>query len=137
MSKPEKTRCGGLWTEARWRSFIISTLRQATKRWGPKGQALKNARVKRGEYTCAACSKSMGATTWREYKSGKQKGKPKKVNDAVVDHIEPVVDPHVGFTTWDDYIERMFCEVDNLQVICHDCHEVKCAEEREIRKQNK
>ena len=95
------------------------------------------ARVKRGEYVCAACGKGMGTTTWRTYKSGKKKGQPKKVKDAVVDHIEPVVDPLIGFTTWDSYIERMFCEVDNLQVICHDCHEMKCAEERELRKRGK
>lgn len=129
------TRCGGKWTEARFRSFIISALRSATKRWGPKGQARKNARTSRGVYVCACCGKQMGATAWREYKSGEKKGKPKKVNDAIVDHIVPVIDPLVGFTTWDEYIERMFCEVDNLQVICHDCHEIKCNEERELKKQ--
>jgi len=74
----------------------------------------------------------MGATTWRTYKTGKKKGQHKKVKDAVVDHINPVVDPHIGFTTWDEYIARMFCEVDGFQVICHDCHEVKCAEEKAI-----
>ena len=134
MSRAEKTRCSGQWTEARYRSFIISALRSATCRWGPKAEALRNARVKRGEYVCNLCNKHMGATAWRVYKSGKKKGKPKKVKDAIVDHIVPVVDPVVGFTTWDDYIERMFCEVDNFQVICHDCHEAKCSEELNVKK---
>lgn len=129
----EKERNGGKWTEARWRAFVISALRSATNKWNPKTQALRHARLSRGVYVCAACNKQMGATTWRTYKSGKKKGHPKKVKDAVVDHIIPVVDPAVGFVSWDEYIERMFCEVDNFQVICHDCHEVKCAEERSIR----
>ena len=128
-----KTRNGGQWTESRYRSFIISALRKATSRWGPKCEALRKARIERGVYVCASCGNRMGATTWTKYKSGAKKGQPKKVKDAIVDHITPVVDPHVGFTTWDEYIERMFCEIDNFQVICHACHEEKCAEERRIR----
>lgn len=130
----DKPRCGGQWTESRFKSFIISALRSATNRWGPKAEALRRARVKRGEYVCALCNKHMGATTWRTYKSGKRKGQPKKVKDAIVDHLQPVVDPDTGFVDWNTYIERMFCEVDGFQVICHDCHERKCAEERELRK---
>lgn len=129
----DKPRCNGQWTEARHRSFIISALRGATNRWGPKSEALRRARISRGVYTCDLCKKQMGATAWRVYKSGKKKGQPKKVKDAVVDHIEPVVEPSVGFTTWDEYIERMFCEADGYQVICHDCHEIKTAEERAVR----
>ena len=134
MSKPCN---GGQWTEARKRSFIISALRSATSRWGPKQEALKRARVIRGIYLCALCKKEGPATTWRTYKSGVNKGSPKKVKNTVVDHIVPVVDPLTGFVGWDTYIERMFCEADGLQVICHDCHEKVTAEERAIATERK
>jgi len=46
-----------------------------------------------------------------------------------VDHITPVVGAG-GFTTWDDYIENMFCDKDNLQVVCKPCHKIKSKQER-------
>lgn len=49
-----------------------------------------------------------------------------------VDHIKPIIDPVVGFTTWDECIERMFCEADNLQVLCKTCHDEKSNEERAL-----
>lgn len=58
--------------------------------------------------------------------------KGKRVNNAIVDHVVPIVDPEVGFTTWDECIERMFCEVEGLQVLCHDCHKLKSNEERRL-----
>lgn len=51
-----------------------------------------------------------------------------------VDHIVPIVDPDIGFTTWDDVIERMFCNSDNLQLLCRECHKTKSENEIEIAK---
>jgi hypothetical protein len=50
-----------------------------------------------------------------------------------IDHISPVVDPEVGFKGWDEYIERMFCEVDGYQLLCPDCHDKKTSDERKVR----
>jgi len=50
------------------------------------------------------------------------------------DHIEPVV-PLTGFTTWDEVIERLFCEKDNFQALCKECHALKTKEERAIAKE--
>lgn len=119
----DKTRNGGQWTESRYRSFIISALRMASMKWGPKNECKKQARVKRGHYRCAECGEVVPASI----KEGR-----KKHNNVFVDHIVPVIDPEIGFTTWDDYINRMFCEVENLQVICKACHDVKTTEERGI-----
>jgi hypothetical protein len=33
---------------------------------------------------------------------------------------------------WPEYIEQMFCEKDNLQMLCLACHSAKSAAERKI-----
>jgi 5-methylcytosine-specific restriction endonuclease McrA len=121
-----KERNGGEWTEARFRSFVTSALRAASRRWPPKYKALKEAFVGRKvntktgkqamHYKCAECSKYFVAT------------------DVQVDHINPVVDPKKGFTTWDNFIDRVFCEIKNLQVLCKPCHKIKTDQEKLERK---
>lgn len=116
-----KTRNGNQWTEARFRSFIRSQLRAATMRWGPIALCLKDARVERGTYLCAECKETVPATT---------KVGGRRVKNVHVDHIEPIVDPDVGFVSYDVLIERMFCEAPNLQVLCNDCHTRKTDDEK-------
>lgn len=53
-----------------------------------------------------------------------------------VDHIEPIV-PVTGWTNWDDYVSRTFCDISNLQAICKTCHESKCMTEKFQRQGNK
>jgi 5-methylcytosine-specific restriction endonuclease McrA len=115
----------GQWTEARYHSFVKGALRAASRRWPPKYEALRRACVgKRHDpatgkqsfrYTCAGCANIFKAA---------------KIS---VDHIWPVVDTEEGFTSWDDIICRMFCEVDGLQTLCHTCHSIKTANERKAR----
>lgn len=122
----DKNRNGGEWTEARFRSFVTSALRAASRRWPPKYKALKNAFVgkkvnaKTGKvamhYECAECNKHFVAV------------------DVQVDHIDPVVDPKKGFQTWDKFIERMFVEIEKLQVLCKPCHKTKTDQEKLERK---
>jgi 5-methylcytosine-specific restriction endonuclease McrA len=50
-----------------------------------------------------------------------------------MDHKIPVVDPQEGFTTWDSYINRMFCPEENFQVLCSPCHDTKTKSEDHIR----
>ena len=130
MARPSgpKTRCNGQWTEARFNSFIKSLLRQGTRRWAPISLAQTRARVSRGLYECAHCHQHVPPTV----RDGR-----KKLQNIFVDHIEPIIDPAVGFTTWDECIQRMFCEVDNLQVLCANCHEIKSNIERDIAKQRR
>ena len=122
----DKKRNGGEWTEARFKSFVTSALRAASRRWPPKYAALKAAFVgkkvnaKTGKmamhYKCAACKKLFVAA------------------DVQVDHIKPVVDPKKGFVSWDSFIDRMFCEIENLQVMCKPCHKIKTDQEKLERK---
>jgi len=130
MPRPSgpKSRCSGQWTEARFNSFIKSALRQASRRWAPIQQAKTNARVSRGLYECAHCKGHVPPTI----RNGSKRDK-----NVFVDHIHPIIDPAKGFTTWDECIERMFCELDGLQVLCKDCHDTKTNEEKQIAKQRK
>ena len=113
---------GGRWTIARRSSFIKSLLRSGTRRWPPIADCKRQANVRRGFYLCAGCKEEVPASV---------KINNKRVSNAIVDHIKPIIDPKRGFTTWDEVIERMFCEKDNLQVLCHACHNLKTAQERE------
>lgn len=134
MARPagKKTRCSGQWTEARFNSFIKSLLRRGSQRWAPISETLKEARVSRGVYECADCKSHVPPTV----KDGR-----KRVKNVVVDHIEPIINPETGFTSWDDCIDKMFCEKENLQVLCKECHDIKSMAERklaaETRKRNK
>lgn len=121
-----KQRNGGEWTEARFKSFVTSALRAASRRWPPKYAALKAAfagkqvNAKTGKmamhYECAKCKKLFVAA------------------DVQVDHIKPVVDPKKGFVGWDVYIDRMFCETEDLQVLCKADHKIKTDQEKLERK---
>ena len=124
-------RNSGQWTEARFRQFVISGLRSLTLKWGPKNRAKARARVDRGLYRCDGCN-DVGPATLSPLKVG-----GKRINNAVVDHIHPVVDPIEGFVSWDVYIERLLCESEGYQVLCHECHNRKSANERVMRTEAK
>jgi len=93
------------------RSRTALAARQAAKyprKKGPRGGA---------QFKCSDCNKPFG-----------QKG-------IQVDHIEPVVP--IGKTsremTWDELVDRLYCDIENLQVLCTKCHKKKSAEERSLR----
>ena len=128
MAAP-KTRNSNTWTEGQFNSFIKSMLRRGSTRWGPKYGCKKAARHSeklpndKGRLVfhskCASCNEIHPETT------------------CAVDHINPVINPSTGFTTWDDVIERLFCELDNLQVLCKPCHDKKTQEEKDIDKERR
>lgn len=123
-----KTRNSNLWTEAKFKSFIRSQLRAASMRWGPIYRVLAQAKVARGFYHCASCNEDVPLTTRID---------GKRVKNVHVDHINPIVDPAVGFVDWNTLIERMFVEDDELQVLCNDCHTKKTNEEKAIAKRRR
>jgi hypothetical protein len=57
-----------------------------------------------------------------------------KKDDVHIDHVIPVVDPIKGFVGWDDFIEKLFCDVDGFQILCKMDHEIKTMLEDEMRK---
>lgn len=127
MARPsgKKTRCDGEWTEAKFNSFIKNQLRSATIKWAPIQKVRKAAHVRRGFYLCSSCNDEIPSTVVDEVSR-------RRVNNVIVDHISPIIDPAVGFVSWDEVINRMFCDSDNLAVVCRECHKTKTNEERAV-----
>jgi len=86
-----------------------------------KTQAYRAARVgKHGRadiYACNICEKEIMRS------------------EAQVDHKIPVT-PLVGWDDWNGFIDRMFCPIEDLQVVCRECHKVKTLHENQLRRLN-
>ena len=127
MKKNEKkTRCSGRMTEAQFTTFVKNQLRGASWKWFPLSNILKKARVSKGVYLCNGCKQNVPTTA---VVNGK------RIKNVFVDHVKPVINPEVGFTTWDDFINTLYCEEDNLQLLCGACHDRKTLEEKKISKE--
>ncbi len=123
-------RNGGTWTEARFTSFIRVVLLSISMRWPPKNKVKQNARVQRGVYLCSGYGRSPHEVP---ASLPPKPGNKRRINNSVVDHIQPVVDPRVGFVDWNTLIKRLFCEENGFQLLCHECHSDKTADERKLR----
>ena len=125
LRRPKKkrtdgTRAGGEWTEAAFWGFLRSGFRDMSRRWPPIVRlALQRARRpykgpnkrQKWEYGCAFCG-------------GWFKG-----DEVKVDHIQPTG----SLKSWDDvrgFLERLFCEVDGLRVLCEPCHATRTDNDR-------
>jgi 5-methylcytosine-specific restriction endonuclease McrA len=114
-----KTRNAGTLTESAFWSFIRSGLRQKSRFWKPITQCkMKSRRAYKGplkrqkfEYQCKEC------LNWFP---------DKKIN---VDHISPAGSLRCA-NDLPGFVERLFCEVDNLQCLCSDCHNKKTQDEK-------
>jgi 5-methylcytosine-specific restriction endonuclease McrA len=113
-----KPRNAGTMTESAFWSFIRSALRQKSRWWKPITQCkMKARRAYKGpnkrqkfEYQCKECSQ------WFP---------DKKIN---VDHIIPAGTLRCA-NDLPGFVERLFCEIDNLQVLCSGCHDKKTKSE--------
>lgn len=121
VKKPRvaKTRNAGTMSESAFWSFIRSGLRQKSRWWKPITQCKLEAKrpytgpLKRQkfEYQCNECK------GWF----------PEKMVN--VDHICQAGSLNCA-QDLPAFVERLFCETDNLQVLCEACHNVKTQNER-------
>lgn len=117
--KAVKPRNAGTMTESAFWSFIRSGLRQKSRWWKPITECkLAAKRAYKGpnkrqkfEYQCNQCK------NWFP---------EKQIN---VDHIEPAGSLNCA-ADLPGFVERLFCEQDNLQVLCESCHDVKTKKEK-------
>lgn len=116
----DKPFASGTMTEAAFWSFIRSGLRQKSRRWKPIYDCLnlakreskdKNNKRLKWQYQCAKCKK------WH----------PRA--EVSVDHIKPCGSLN-KLEDLAQFVKTLFCEVDNLQVLCDKCHDTKSKEDR-------
>jgi 5-methylcytosine-specific restriction endonuclease McrA len=122
IKKPRvaKPRNAGTMTESAFWSFIRSALRQKSRWWKPITQCKMKARRpykgpnkrQKFEYQCKECQQ------WFP---------DKQVN---VDHITPAGTLRCA-NDLPGFVERLFCEIDGLQVLCSKCHDKKTKQEKD------
>jgi 5-methylcytosine-specific restriction endonuclease McrA len=109
-------------TESGFWSFIRSGLRQKSRWWKPISECkLKARRLYKGpskrqkfEYQCNSCK------LWFP---------EKQIN---VDHICPAGSLNSA-QDLPGFVERLFCEQENLQVLCEECHNIKTKKDKDER----
>lgn len=110
--KAPQTRCSGTMTESAYLAWIRSALRSKSLRWPPRTQALvANRKPYKGPnklqqwvYTCTLCQG------------------PFKAKEVVVDHFPKPAGSILSVADIGQFAENLFCEVDNLRVLCVPCH---------------
>jgi len=121
----------GTMSEAEFRSFIVSALRKASMWWKPKSECIREAKIDRNKYKCNICGtiwpSSLPPLPWKK----------RKRKNIQADHIEEIIPPAVGFTTYDSWIERCFIEKEWFQAICRECHKIKTQAARTLALQYK
>lgn len=104
---------------------VKKAVRKEEKQYNKDGSLAKKPAVR---FQCAACKK---------WFMGK---------DVAVDHVSPVISTDEAKESWDQFIEKLFCAKENLQVLCSfklkdkdkhggqpSCHHVKTQTERKVR----
>jgi len=118
--KAPKVRNSGTMTESAFWGFIRSCLRQKSRWWKPisecKSKAKRNYKGtnkrQRFEYRCNHCK------NWFPDK------------EIAVDHVIPA-GTLKSAADLPNFVEKLFCEIWNLQVLCDSCHLKKTAKDKE------
>jgi 5-methylcytosine-specific restriction endonuclease McrA len=95
---------------------VLRSVRREVPRINKDGSRAKKDAV---QYLCNVCKQYVGSTM------------------VAVDHIIPVISVDDGFVDFNTFIQRLFCEASNLQVICDECHQQKTNAERTERNRKK
>lgn len=95
-------------------------LRQVWDRSYLKWNALRRVKVAPNQYRCEKCHKVF------------------KLREVQVDHMNPCVDPVIGWENMTQFVMKLFCPSEFLQVLCQDnCHPRKSKKENKTRREMK
>jgi hypothetical protein len=108
-------------TEAAFLAWVRSALRSKSLRWPPRNEALELARraykgsnkLQKWEYHCAICKE------WY------------KAKEVCVDHYPKPAGSILSVADIGEFVNNLYCEVDNLRVLCVPCHAVHTLAEKE------
>lgn len=119
--------------DKKWKAKIINALRKLSFSYPPRNEAKKKRKVAPAIYSCAICEvHCYDGKSEKAYEKHKETY-PDLVYGIVLDHIEPVVDLKKGFGNWNEFMEGLFCDEENFQAICNQCHDIKTKKENEER----
>lgn len=112
VAKPRvpRTHASNSWTKSQYFSFIRSALRRAFTRYPVKFKVLNAAKRSvtgkrhKAEYQCAIC------TNWF------------KQSEVEVDHYPDACGSLKEYSDLPKFVSTLFCEEDNLRVVCKPCH---------------
>jgi 5-methylcytosine-specific restriction endonuclease McrA len=118
----EKTRNNKTMTESQFWAFIRAALRQKSRFWKPITACKMNNRRKyeginkrqKYEYQCNKCKH------WF------------KDTHIAVDHIVPCGALN-NSADLPGFVDRLFCEMNGLQLLCEECHQLKTNMERPLK----
>ena len=119
-AKEPLVRCGGTMTESQYLAWIRSALRSKSLRWPPRAEALKRARraykgtnkLQKWEFQCSIC------------------GEWFKAKEVVVDHFPVAAGSILSVEDIGPFANNLYCEVDNLRVLCKPDHDVHTLAEK-------
>jgi hypothetical protein len=122
---PKPYNAGTMTVSAFW-AFIRSALRQKSRWWKPILETKRAARKpykgpnkrQKWEYQCSSCK------LWFQERN---------VN---VDHKKPVGQLR-DYSDLPEFVKTLFCEKDNLQVLCSTCHDKKTEKEKKSREKKR
>lgn len=140
--------------EKKLRSRIQNILRNDFKKSELYSQAIESAKVDSKLYQCKKCNKLMytGVSEKNHLNYVKEHGEVEKAEVKIsksgrksvkkcydLDHVEPVIpfDKFYYEITLDEWVDRLHCDVSNLELLCLDCHKTKTSEEKTLRKEAK
>lgn len=120
QKQEKKTRCSGTMSEPVYLAFIRSCLRSKWLRWKPRSdcfiaarRACKNKGRQKFEYQCAIC------TNWFAQK------------ECEIDHYPKSAGSILSIQDVGEFCNNLFCEVDNLRVVCKPCHSIYTLSEKQ------
>lgn len=121
--KSPKTRADNTLTESQFLTMLRSALRNRSRFWTPIQNTKQKARRKytgdnkrqKWEYQCAICKE------WHNDKN------------IQVDHIQEV-GTLSSVNDLPQFVENLFCDSSNLQVLCTKCHNKKTQDYRKSKK---
>jgi 5-methylcytosine-specific restriction endonuclease McrA len=97
-------------------TFVKGALRRASLMYPAISECRRLARRAPNKYECSMCKGLFSS---------------KEID---IDHLSPVIDIMEGFVDWNTYIDRLFCDIDNLAALCKTCHKAKSESEVHMRK---
>lgn len=102
------------------RSPVVIEMMRENRRKAPRfNKDGSRHKIDATEHLCNVCKK------WK---------RSVKNSKVVIDHIDPVVEPEVGFVDMNTYFKRLWCDRSKLQKICGDCHRTKTNAEWFVRR---